>query len=421
MLGYDLMQSVTPSSESGPTESSAGAVRASYRSVRAQSLALSARLSPEDCQAQSMPDASPVKWHLAHTTWFFANFVLEAAGRAPFGEVPRYRSLFNSYYQGVGPAHTRHARGLLVRPALEEVLAFRARIDEQILSLSDAELERWANLIELGLHHEQQHQELMLTDVKHLFWSIDAVYDPRLADEDVWGHGKTRVEEGFRAFGAELIEVGAAATGFAYDNERPRHRVWLEPFEVRNTCVTHREVIAFMQADGYRTPSLWMDSGYAWARTQELAHPLYYRQTASGFEHFSLAGWVPLEGARLDAPCGHLSWYEADAIARFLGLRLLSEFEWERWCAAQGSVVYGLWEWTGSAYRPYPGFAPEPGVVGEYNGKFMDGCYVLRGASLFTAPGHARLSYRNFFAPTARWQRSGARLGRHRVAERNCT
>lgn len=423
----------------------AGALAAAYQAVRARSLQLAAPLSPEDCQAQSMPDASPVKWHLAHTTWFFETFVLERhePGFVPFD--PAFRVLFNSYYQGVGPQHPRAARGLVTRPGQAGVLAYRQQVDERMAALLARGLPTGAllDLVTLGLQHEQQHQELILTDLKHLLschpghpayvqrWPLAAVPEPPAAPR--WfGHEGGLVETGYHA---------AADGPFAFDNEGPRHRVWLEPFEIASRPVTHGDWLAFMADDGYARPELWLSMGWDWVRAGARRAPMYWQEVGGSWHTFTLQGLVPVDP---HTPLPHLSYFEADAYARWAGARLPTEAEWEHaarrlaGAATAGHFadrnafhplpVYGhphggatdqpvqmfgdVWEWTQSAYAPYPGFRPAAGAVGEYNGKFMCNQYVLRGGSCLTPAGHVRASYRNFFPPEAQWQASGLRLAR---------
>ncbi len=385
-----------------------------YREVRAQSLALVAGLSPEDCCAQSMPDASPVKWHLAHVTWFFETFILEPhePGFVPFH--PAFRMLFNSYYNGVGERHARPHRGLLTRPALDEVLAYRAHVDARIDALLDAvhgdAAQSLAQLLELGLQHEQQHQELLVTDTLHLFsmnplapaWRTDSM--PVLPLRSfAW----LEFEGGMSALGHE-------GAGFCFDNELPRHRVFLEPFELGSALVSNEEWLQFMQAGGYGEPCWWLSEGWDWRCAQQLEAPFYWRRTEDGrWQEFGLHGLRALD---LSAPVCHLSYYEADAYARWRGARLPSEAEWEFAAASHHgglSDMHGRrWQWTHSSYAPYPGFQAADGAIGEYNGKFMVNQYVLRGSSCATPAGHARHSYRNFFPASARWQFSGLRLAR---------
>ena len=399
-----------------PAAQPAQPLAARYAANRQRSQALIAPLSAEDCSAQSMPDASPAKWHLAHTTWFFETFVLEPnePGFAPFN--PAFRVLFNSYYNGVGARHPRPQRGLLTRPGLAEVLAYRADVDARMAQLLPtlAATPGLAVLVELGVQHEQQHQELLLTDVKHLL-GCNPLYPPYAA---------TALDAPLPAAGARawarweggLCDIGHEGAGFAFDNETPRHRVYLQPFELASRLVTNAEFAAFVDGGGYADPALWLAEGWDWRTAQGIAHPMYWRHDAGGWQAFTLGGLQPLHGA---APVLHLSYYEADAYARWAGARLPTEAEWEH--AAQTAPAHGhtleqlfdvAWQWTQSSYAAYPGFRAAEGAVGEYNGKFMVNQYVLRGSSCATPPGHARTSYRNFFPATARWQFTGVRLAR---------
>ncbi len=413
-----------------PTE---GGLAARFRAVRARTEWLCAPLSPEDMVVQSMPDASPAKWHLAHTTWFFETFVLapREPGFAPFH--PRYGYLFNSYYDAVGPRHQRARRGLLTRPPLAEIRAYRAQVGARVEALLARRLDAEGEaVLELGLHHEQQHQELLLTDVKHALSSnpLRPAYAPPLL-----ASARRAPPLGFVAHAGGLHEVGHAGPGFAFDNEGPRHRVWLEPFAIATRAVTNREYLAFMEDGGYRRPELWLFDGFAAAQANGWEAPLYWERQAAGWILFTLHGPRPLDP---DEPVAHVSFYEADAYARWAGARLPTEEEWEvaagdaagdgafadggrfhpavaaeERAAHQVAQVFGdVWEWTRSAYGPYPRFRPAAGALGEYNGKFMCNQLVLRGGSCATPAGHVRRTYRNFFHPEARWQFSGIRLAR---------
>ncbi|HSC24122.1 MAG TPA: ergothioneine biosynthesis protein EgtB [Casimicrobiaceae bacterium] len=390
-----------------------------YRDVRSRTRTLAAPLSAEDCVLQSMPDASPVKWHLAHTTWFFETFVVapRVSGYRAFD--PAFRVLFNSYYNTVGEQHPRPERGMLSRPALDAVLAYRAHVDDAMRTCcdnarTDAAL---ATLIGLGLAHEEQHQELILTDVLHLLSRnpLHPAYDPGPKPPPQ----PARDLEWIRYRGG-LAQIGHAGDGFAFDNEMPRHRVFLESFALASRPVTNGEYAAFVDDDGYRRSELWLSLGFDTVTSRDWRAPLYWIRDAERWRAFTLHGLVELDP---HAPVTHVSYFEADAYARWAGARLPTEFEWEAVAsragdgsaAADGASVLAhgdVWEWTSSSYAPYPGFRPARGAVGEYNGKFMCSQYVLRGGSRATPPGHARVTYRNFFPPDARWQFSGVRLAR---------
>jgi len=403
-----------------------------YARVRAMSLALCEPLSPEDMAVQVEAHASPTKWHLAHTTWFFETFVLapHEPGFTPYDE--RFCVLFNSYYHGVGEQHPRPQRGLLTRPCIGEVMAYRDTVDDRLRSFvdrcDDGTFEAIAPMIELGLHHEQQHQELLLTDIKVLLGAnpIRPRYREREESAPSGGAGAP----GWVGFGGGVVEIGHAGGGFAYDNEGPRHRRFLEPFELGDRLVTNSEFLAFVEDAGYERPELWLDDGWSWVLAGR-SGPEYWSRVDGAWREFTLDGERDLD---MDAPACHLSFFEADAYARWAGARLPTEVEWEhaseRVETTGNFVEAGLlhpspapgrglrqmfgdaWEWTRSAHEPYPGYAPPPGAVGEYNGKFMCGSFVLRGGSCATSASHIRRTYRNFLAPDAVWQFSGLRLAR---------
>jgi ergothioneine biosynthesis protein EgtB len=411
-------------------------LRSRYLKVRSTTLELTQPFSAEDLMLQSMPDASPAKWHLAHTTWFFETFILRerVAGYKPFD--PRYKHLFNSYYKQLGSHPVRGSRGLMSRPSLEEVHAFRAWVDDGMLRLLERGNpdESAAALIELGLNHEQQHQELILTDLKHALWSmplrLGRVGRPRaVKDKDA-----SPLE--WISFAGGMHQIGYAGEDFAFDNEGPRHEVLLQPFQLASRLVTNDEYLQFMQDDGYRKPELWLSDGWDTVCAQGWNSPLYWeRDNDSGvWLELTFAGMQEVDPA---APVCHVSYYEADAFARWSGARLPREEEWEVAAAttsfesAKGALqddgvfhpkpacgtglqqLFGdVWEWTSSPYVGYPGFQPAPGLVGEYNGKFMCNQFVLRGASCATPASHIRPTYRNFFPPHARWQFMGIRLAK---------
>lgn len=403
-----------------------------YRAVRAQSLALTSPLSAEDMVVQSMADASPAKWHLAHPTWFFETFVLLRFDRRWRAHDPAFGYLFNSYYEAAGERRARHARGLVTRPGLPEVLAYREAVDVGMEALIAAGPEaEVAALIELGLHHEQQHQELILTDILHLFAQTPSrpAYAP--APEPLKSSERPL---DWVAYEGGVVEIGAAGCGFAFDNEGPRHETLLRPFVLADRLATNGEWLAFMADDGYARPEFWLSDGLAKAREENWTAPMYWEQRDGAWMQMGLHGLQPIDPL---APVAHVSLYEADAFARWAGARLPTEAEWEH-AAAQLPVrgnlidsgrlrpepadsrpglrqVYGdVWEWTSSAYAPYPGFRPAAGAVGEYNGKFMINQAVLRGGSCVTPGDHVRATYRNFFQPWQRWQYSGLRLARDR-------
>jgi ergothioneine biosynthesis protein EgtB len=392
-----------------------------YAAVRAHTEALAAPLSEADCQPQSMPETSPVKWHLAHTTWFFETFVLEPheAGFQPHH--PAYRVLFNSYYNAVGDKHPRPQRGLVTRPGLAEVRHYRRAVDERIAALlaraeADAPLAAALTpLLTLGLHHEQQHQELILTDLLHLL-SLNPLEPACRAGPPP---AAEPVPAGWIAREGGLVDIGhePAPGGFAFDNEGPRHRAFLRPFEIGARLVTNAEWADFIADGGYHEPRWWLSAGWDWVRAQGVEAPLYWRREHAGHGHdalsafsaFTLHGRQPLQA---DAPVVHLSLYEADAFARWAGARLPTEAEWEHAAGALPQAFGHAWQWTASPYTAYPGYRPWAGAVGEYNGKFMLDQTVLRGSSHATPPGHARASYRNFFPAGTRWQFAGLRLAR---------
>ena len=374
--------------------------------VRHRSEALIAPLEPEDLMLQGMADASPPKWHLGHTTWFFDTFVLQP--NVPGYEAcdPRWSYQFNSYYEAVGARHPRPQRGLLSRPAIGEVLAWRQRVDASLESLLQDPPEGVKALVELGLHHEQQHQELLLMDLLDGFHRqpLEPAYHPDAELTIQMG------PEQWLPCPGGLTEIGHQDDGFHFDNETPRHRVWLEPFELSSAMVSNAAYAAFIADGGYQRAELWMSEGWALVQQHHWRAPRYWR---GDNEEFTLAGRRPRNPT---APVRHLSWFEADAYARWCGSRLPIEAEWENACSVHGGAMHHahnvLWQWTSSAYSPYPGFRPVEGAIGEYNGKFMSSQMVLRGSSWLTPPGHERDSYRNFFPPASRWMASGIRLAR---------
>lgn len=397
-----------------------------YRATRRLTLDLLAPLSDADATLQPAPDASPSKWHAAHTTWFFETFVLRdhVAGYRLHDE--RFPFLFNSYYDGEGDRHARASRGMISRPSLDEVVAYREAVDAALLGALPSLDETARALVLLGIHHEQQHQELFLTDI---LWTLsENPLLPAYADGPPVATDDAPALEWNAHPGGEAM-IGHAGTGFAFDCEGPRHRTLLRPFEIADRLVTQDEWAAFMIDGGYSTPSLWLSDGWAWVREHGIEAPRYWRRSDEGeWTRFTLAGERPIEPSR---PVTHLSYYEAEAYARWAGARLPTEAEWEAAFAdadpaaghqlnAAGAVMprgdtspFGdCWQWTQSAYLPYPGFRPAEGTVGEYNGKFMCGQFVLKGASCATPRGHSRASYRNFFYPQQRWQFTGVRLAR---------
>ena len=424
------------------TETPASRLAQRFEQVRAQTERLVQPLSAEDCQLQSMPDASPAKWHLAHLTWFFETFVLERfeAGFQPFDG--SFRVLFNSYYNGVGDKYPRPRRGLISRPSLQEVLAYRAQVNQRVLEVisrtDKANRIELAQLIALGLHHEQQHQELLLTDIQHAL-----SFNPqRPAYAQRWPLTSTAPQPlRWHPYDGGLVKHGfdTALDGeFAFDNETPRHPVYIAAFELASRPVTNGEMMAFIADQGYQRPELWLSMGWDWVESGQRRLPLYWRVDTGSYRHFTLQGMLEVDP---NTPVCHLSYFEADALARWAGARLPTEFEWElaaRYLPAsrnqsgnfvetaayhplpqqQASIdvpaqmLGDVWEWTQSNYNPYPGYQPWEGLVGEYNGKFMCNQFVLRGGSCATPQSHIRASYRNFFPPDAQWQFSGLRLAR---------
>ncbi|MGD8174508.1 ergothioneine biosynthesis protein EgtB [Marinimicrobium sp. ARAG 43.8] len=397
-----------------------------YRTVRARSIKLCEPLLPEDYCLQATKATSPPKWHLAHITWFFETFILIPlhTDYQPFH--PTFKHLFNSYYNSVGDQFSRPQRGLLTRPTIKEVMAYRNAVDtamlEWITTCPDSVWPNVAKLVELGCNHEEQHQELLLTDLKFglSLNPLKPTYRKTLSS------ASAAPPMEWLSYPGGVHEVGHAGEAFVFDNERPRHKVYVDPYRLASRPVTNGEFLAFIEAGGYERPEYWLSDGFAEAQAQGWSHPLYWRYDDGQWRHFTLSGERDLNR---DEPVTHLSFYEADAYARFRGARLPTEMEWE--LAANQEAIAGnfsdaghlhpqpaqhhqffgdVWEWTSSSYSPYPGYEPEPGAVGEYNGKFMINQMVLRGGSCVTPEGHIRSTYRNFFYPPDRWQFTGVRL-----------
>jgi len=421
--------SKTLASPPGPSTRPGGATLLErYRAVRSASEALAAGLAPEDMVPQSMADASPTKWHLAHTTWFFETFVLTPALRDYRSPDPQFAYLFNSYYNAVGAQYHRPHRGLVTRPTVAEVRRYRASVDERVIELLEGGARVPHDVVELGLNHEQQHQELLVTDLKHLFSHnpLFPIYRARTGQPVAAAPSLD-----WSDFQPGVREIGHDGAGFAFDNEGPRHKVYVHAFRLANRLVTCGEYRAFMADGGYERPELWLSDGWGTVREQRWRAPLYWTERDGEWHHYTLAGLRAVEEAE---PVCHVSYFEADAYARWAGSRLPTEAEWEvsaadarvsgnlveeghfHPIAAPGgagapSQLFGdVWEWTQSAYLAYPGYHPARGALGEYNGKFMCNQVVLRGGSCATPRSHVRATYRNFFPPSARWQFSGIRL-----------
>jgi ergothioneine biosynthesis protein EgtB len=420
-------------------------LRDRFHQIRKFTNSLCAGLEPEDCVVQSMPDVSPTKWHLAHTTWFFETFILKKFIPGYRAEIPEYAYLFNSYYNAAGDMHRRDLRGLISRPTVSEAQRYRASIDSHIddlLSNADEQLlEEIEPLVVLGVHHEQQHQELLITDIKHVFAQnplFPVFRNVALASSQSIGRMPIPRSE-FVEFDERIAEIGHEGRGFAYDNESPRHRALIPAFSLASRPVTNGEYIAFIEDNGYQRPEFWLSLGWMTVNDQRWNAPLYWTKRDGKWWNFTLTGIRPVAESE---PVTHVSYFEADAYATWAGARLPTEFEWERSamdCPIKGNFVeselfhpsavasavsaeapgksqrlrqiFGdVWEWTRSAYSPYPGYRAAPGALGEYNGKFMCNQYVLRGGSCATARTHIRRTYRNFFQPEKRWQFTGIRL-----------
>jgi ergothioneine biosynthesis protein EgtB len=377
-----------------------------YRSIRSFTERLCDTLETEDFVVSSMPDVSPTKWHLAHTSWFFETFVLSqrVPGYEPLN--PRYAYLFNSYYVQAGERHCRAQRGLVTRPTVEQIFEYRRYVDEQMLAFLESVDDD--DVVTLGLNHEQQHQELLVTDIKHVLWTnpLRPSYDARRAEFS----NVARFDAQFVDVPAGVHRIGDDTGGFVFDNERPAHRVFVEDFRIGSDLVTNRDYVAFMEDGGYQRPELWLAAGWAVVQGESRRSPVYWEKTDSGWEEFTFGGMAPLDP---DSPVCHVSYYEADAYARWAGHRLPTEAEWEVAARMHPELprLFGdRWQWTQSAYVAYPGYAPPAGAIGEYNGKWMSDQWVLRGSSIATPPGHSRVTYRNFFPSDTRWQFTGIRL-----------
>lgn len=421
-----------------------------YKEVRGLSSLLAAELSAEDACVQSMPDCSPAKWHLAHTSWFFETFLLESTNESyqPFN--PAFKFLFNSYYNTVGEQYSRPARGLLTRPSLPDVLAYREHIDQQMLALlKTPQSEESLKVLEVGLHHEQQHQELLLMDIKHLF-SVNPLrpsYRELPKSQDLGrprATGENTKELKWLNVSGGICDIGAVGNKFCFDNEMPIHKVFLENYQIADRLVTNEEYLEFINDGGYETPSLWLADGWSAVTEHKWCAPLYWRRHDAAWLEFTLHGEFQIN---LAAPVTHVSFYEADAFARWAGARLPTESEWEHASVPKqepstaadsrsgkledldirllharpaelgplGKLLQlydSVWQWTASAYLPYPGYVTPAGAIGEYNGKFMSNQMVLKGGSCVTPANHCRATYRNFFYPHCRWQFSGIRLAR---------
>jgi ergothioneine biosynthesis protein EgtB len=402
-----LIQAERRTASSSQTETRRPDAVERFRAVRAATERLASRLSPEDQTVQSMPDASPTKWHRAHTTWFFEQFLLRphVPDYRPYDE--RFAFLFNSYYVAAGPRHSRFQRGVITRPSTEEVGRYRAHADGVVEALldrrgGDPEIE---TILEIGLNHEQQHQELILTDILHAFAQSPLLpaYDPE------WRGASQASSAGEVALKRGIYPIGHDSEDFSFDNEGPPHEALIQDVKLSRRLVTNREWLGFMEDRGYHRPELWLSDGWAAARSEDWEAPGYWREVDGAWAQMTLGG---LRAIDLDAPVRHVSHYEADAFARWCGKVLPSEFEWET--AARAGLIddaYGIvWQWTRSPYVAYPGYRPVEGALGEYNGKFMSNQIVLRGSSFATPAGHSRVTYRNFFYPGQRWQFTGVRL-----------
>ena len=430
-------RTATAKPRSSGDSSSASDLLARFHEVRNFSRRLAENLAPEDCVVQSMPEVSPTKWHLAHTTWFFETFILKKWIASYRDAVPEYAYLFNSYYNAAGVMHRRDLRGLISRPTVEETKKYRASIntdiDDLIANADEKLLHEIEPIVILGIHHEQQHQELLITDIKHVFAQNPLYPVFQKANSD---HRRTDIPQTkFVEFDEATIEVGHDGDGFCYDNELPRHRALVLPFALANRLVTNGEYLEFMRDNGYSRPEFWLSLGWQTVNEQNWHGPLYWLERDGEWWNFTLSGLREVDPSE---PVTHLSYFEADAYANWAGGRLPTEFEWEHAAAKldidgnfvemerfhpapmsesprdmQLAQMYGdVWEWTRSAYSPYPGYRAEPGALGEYNGKFMCNQYVLRGGSCATSQTHIRKTYRNFFQPDKRWQFTGIRLAR---------